>query len=157
MKGCAVSSPTSDDESADAPGIEPRRGYCVPRGLTAAGSLTYDHQIREISAALTQELEIQAHRCHRTDPVLTADDVHEAVRAWKQRIGEQVSDDGSDPDRGVAAALLLTIATVGITVMSHFLHSEWQVGTFVVFVLIGVVGLVLTWRSRPQLRRRTSG
>jgi uncharacterized membrane protein len=57
----------------------------------------------------------------------------------------------------VAAALLLTIATVGSTVMSHFLHSEWQVGTFVVVVLIGVVGLVLTWRSRPRLRRRASG
>lgn len=57
----------------------------------------------------------------------------------------------------MAAALLLTIATVGSTVMSHFLHSEWQVGTFVVVVLIGVVGLVLTWRSRPRLRRRASG
>src|SRR4051794_5405303 len=119
-KGSAVSGPTSDDESPDAPGLEPRRGYCVPRGLTAAGSLTYDHQIREISAALTQELEVQAHRCHRADPVLTADDVHEAVRAWKQRIGEQSRDDEVDPDSGVAAALLLTIATVGISVMSQF-------------------------------------
>lgn len=68
----------------------------------------------------------------------------------KQRIGEQFSDDNADSR--VAAALLLTIATVGISVMAGFLHSQWQIGAFAVFVIVGIVGLVLTWRSRPQRR-----
>jgi general stress protein CsbA len=144
---------TSDDRSTDAAGgDELPSGYRVPRQTTAAGRHAFDEVVREFADDLAHELDVQGHRTQRTEPLRTADDVRAARQAYERRVGEELRVDAAD--RRVLAAILLTLATVGVSVLANFLHSGWQIGLFALFVVAGVVGLVLTWTSRPNRQRR---
>jgi hypothetical protein len=50
-----------------------------------------------------------------------------------------------DARRAFAAPIMVTLGSVGSSVMPHFLHSTWQWGLFLLLLLVGLAGLALTW------------
>ena len=147
-RGSSVSSPPGDARPDETAGSGPAPGYCVHLHLTSAGRRAFDEEVREWAVRLVHQLELDAHRAHRTDPQYTADDVHAARYACEQRIGLQVRRVAAN--NAVGAAILVTLASVGTSVMANYLHSEWQRGLFGFFAVAGLVGLVLTWTNRPR-------
>lgn len=145
-RGSVVTSSEDGERRTGADAGEPSPPYVVPRHITRAGRQVFDDIVREGAARLAQQLEVEADRAHRTDPQYTSDDVHAARLACEQRIREQAGVD--DADRRVLAAILLTVATVGVSAMANFLHSEWQILAFAALVIVGIVGLAMTWTSR---------
>ncbi len=59
----------------------------------------------------------------------------------------------ADPRPALLAPIMVTIGSVGSSVMPHFLHSPWQWVLFLVLVLVGVAGLALTWISGARAKR----
>lgn len=116
-------------------------GYNVPGNLTRVAEEVFHAKVRNFAAELADRTERVAHQAHHSDPQHTADDVHEAGR----RMGRS-GDAGSRKD--AVAASLMTVATVGVTVMANFLHSQLQMLIFGLFILGGLVGLGLTWIGR---------
>ncbi len=137
-------------DTSDNPPPERSPGYCIPREVTLAGAQAFKEEVQQFAAQLMQEMELDAHRAHRTDPHYTADDVREAIQAHHRRISRRTR--GDDSARHVLAAILLTLSTVGVSTMANFLHSPWQIVAFALLVVAGLIGLVLTWvivRQRP--------
>ncbi len=117
------------------------------REVTLAGAQAFKDEVQQFAAQLMREMELDAHRAHRTDPHYTADDVRKGIRAYHRRISRKAR--GDDSSRSVLAAILLTLSTVGVSTMANFLHSPWQIVAFALLVVAGLIGLVLTWVIRP--------
>jgi hypothetical protein len=133
--------------------------FPLPPSLTPGGREAFQSEIVRYAKELGDELDRQAVEPLRqeTEPEHTSESVAKARAALARRLQmdgiEQVvqrSDDTKRANRSHLAAILLTIATVGIGVMSSRLEAPWQVVLFGIFVAIGVTGLVLTWTSRVR-------
>jgi hypothetical protein len=138
----------STDEAADH-----RERYCVPRRLTPdGGRRAFHREVRDYAAELAEQLDLDAQSKGREEPEYTAHDVEQAATTIRTRTAERAR--GDTAAWATAAAVLVTLGTVGATVMSNHLDQDWQIVLFGLFALTGCVGLVLTWTSR---RRRPPG
>lgn len=140
-----VTSLASSDEDG---GPGPSEQYRVPSRATEAGRRAFHEVMRRWAAQLAEQMEIGAQRAGDTDPEFTAIHVHDARRAIERQHSLP-----SEPDRSdhrVIAAILLTVGTIGVGVLSNFLVGPWQVLVFVVFVVVLLVGLILTWTGRVR-------
>lgn len=140
---------SSDEED----GIEPSERYCMPRHVTAAGRRAFHEVMRGWAAQLAEQMEIDAQRAHRADPVYTAIQVRDARRAVERQNALRAEPDRSD--HRVLAAILLTIGTIGISVLSNLLVGPWLAPALAAFVIVLVAGLVLTWAGSTRTPRGT--
>ena len=129
-------------------GPEPSQRYCVPRHLTGSGRRAFHEVVRRYAAQLAEQMEIDAQQAGQADPEFTGIGVHNARRAVERRNALRVEPDRSD--HRVLAAILLTVSSLGITVLSNILVGPWQVLAFAVFVVVLVEDLVLTWTGRTR-------
>lgn len=137
----------------NSPAIEPSAGYPVPRHLTPGGLAAFRSEVAQYAVALGSELEKQevVTLSRGGQPEHTAEAVERARRAYLQRVDSGATNHqrpARHRDRSTLAVILLTAAMIGLNIMQNFLHSGWQIAAFVVFILIGLSGLVLTWIGR---------
>jgi hypothetical protein len=138
----------------------------APEYLTPGGLDAYRHEIVQHARALATELDRSATGLleRRGVPEHTAKDVSTARAALQRQLRASTAapaptrSPGPDETRvasraALLAAILLTISTVGVGVMTNFLDGPWQYGLFALLVLIGIVGLVLTWVGGTRGRR----
>jgi hypothetical protein len=78
----------------------------------------------------------------RDDPVLLTSEVGRERREARRA------------DLTVPGSVLQTVGSVGVATTAGFLHSPWQAAIMVVLVIVGLVGLALTWSGRPRRRPR---
>jgi hypothetical protein len=128
--------------------------YGIPDAhVTAQGRAAVDQTVGGWTRALHSELDRQAGLDDRRgDPEYryTRNDVL-AAKASVERSFR--SADAPDPRSILLAPILVTLGSVGSSVMPHFLHSPWQWVLFLVLVLTGVLGLVLTWVNGTRAKR----
>jgi hypothetical protein len=126
-----------------------------PKYLTTGGREQYDAEINRCRHLLDAELDQRAAAAldrHET-PELTRQHVEAAARTvFGRRPGPSVSDD-RQARTSLLAAILLTISSVGVGVMPNFLDEPWQVGLFALLIVVGVVGLLLTWVGGTKAKR----
>jgi hypothetical protein len=94
------------------------------------------------------------------EPEHTADAIARARRACFERFQQeqaagQLNEQVRRRDRSVLAAIMLTVASVGLGIMPNFLHSAWQRTLLAMLIVVGVTGLALTWAGR-SIRRISS-
>ncbi|WP_214402644.1 hypothetical protein [Pseudonocardia lacus] len=132
--------------------------YRIPDDhLTAQGRVALDQVVGGWTRALHAELDRQAapndrrgdpeYRYTRTDVLAARDSVERNLRP--DTTAERVA--ASQPV--LLAPILVTVGSVGVGVMPHFLHSSWQWALFVVLLLIGLFGLALTWVGGTRAKR----
>ncbi len=137
---------TSLASSDDGP--EPSPGYCVPRHVTGSGRRAFHKVVRGFAAQLAEQMELDAQRAGEADPEYTGIQVHNAQRVVERRNALRSEPDRSD--HAVLGAILVSLGSLGVAVLSNFLVGLWQVVSFVVFALVLGAGLILTWTGRPR-------
>ena len=130
------------------------RSYPVPRYVTAEAKDVFCEHMDGEAQQLAGDIDYRAIQNQNGGrvPLQPAEVVRQAI---EDRQG--VRHGRGDPQtRAALKEILLTFSIVGLTVMAGFLsHSTWQLALFIGFVVIGVVGLVLTWRGRrDHVRQR---
>jgi hypothetical protein len=78
----------------------------------------------------------------RDDPVLLTSEAERERR------------DARRPDLTVPGSVLQAVGSIGVATTASFLHSSWQAAIMAVLVIVGLVGLALTWSGRPRRRPR---
>ena len=137
----------SDEED----GLKLSQQYRIPRHVTAAGRRAFHEVMRGWAAQLAEQMEIDAQRARQADPEYTAIQVYDARRAVERQNALRAEPDRSD--HRVLAAILLTIGSIGISVLSNLLVGPWRVLSFTAFAIVLVTGLVLTWVGRTRTPR----
>lgn len=108
------------------------------RGLTRAGEEARRDVIEMASVALASELRLRG----RTQRDLTDVDVY---AAWT-RVVRDMCPSRANPVPALGTGLI-AIGSVGVGSMHPYLHSLLQIALLVLFALIGLAGVVLTWRA----------
>jgi hypothetical protein len=120
--------------------------FPVLQYLTEGGRKEWTNATARIKRALIVELDRRAAPAldRGGRPELTSEDIMAAVAALEQKM-HAAAEPVRPPRAGLWAAITLTIASIGISVMPGFLGETWSYVVFAAFIVTGVVGLVLTW------------
>jgi hypothetical protein len=124
-------------------------GYPVPEHLTRGGREAYDQEIVRIARGLSAALDAKAARVldEGRMPEHTSDDVIAARTAYERQRAAALAPAPGDSRMALLAPILVTIASIGVSVMPNFLGPTWSYGLFGLLVLLGVIGLAMTWRT----------
>ena len=116
----------------------------LPAGLTPAACEAFQDVKEEFHDGLSAELR---HR-RRSRRDLTSDDVYEARTIVAHKMCRSQSDDARRVGSPrVLGAGLAVMGTIGVGVMTPYLHSFPQIAGLVVFGLANLAGVVLSVRS----------
>jgi hypothetical protein len=126
--------------------------YERPPFLTPNGRIVFDNEVQAYARRLAREVERAGHVPGSQVQEFTAEIVGMAARTL--RTEDMVTERARNGRRGEPAAdpsasatVLVTLATVGLSIMPTFMSSPWQRVVFGAPVLTGLVGLWLTWSS----------
>lgn len=131
-------------------------GYPVPEHLTKGGREAYDQEIVRIARGLSAVLDARAARVldEGRTPEHTSDDVIVARTAYERQRAAALTPTAGDSRMELLAPILVTIASIGVGVMPNFLGPAWSYGLFGLLILLGVIGLAMTWRTGARGQRR---
>jgi len=147
-------SPEQAPQQATAPSSAHPATYPVPENLTPLGLRAFRSEVTKFATAIAAELAKNEDEVlsRGGQPEHTAEAVTKARQEYVQRLRSmrEAAEHKAHHDRSVLAVILVTAAIVGLNVMQNFLHSRWQLAVFVLFVLVGLAGLVVTWAGRQD-------
>lgn len=130
-----------------------QQSYSTPQHATPGALGVFDEWVQEKAARATERFDYLAKQNQQGNhvPKLNAEVMNQVLSDID---GNQTSG-GGRRNLAVIADILLTVAIVGLTVMANFLsHSSWQLVLFACFVIVGGVGIALTWRARHIRARK---